>query len=171
MLSGNQAGKWGSAYEPVDPLNGSGLDAALTLNLPLSRLEDRRGLRGELDKLKRLADSSPALSASDQHRQQAVDVLLGGVARKALDLSTEDSKIVNRYSTEHLKTGWLSKRPSTLGHRMLMARRLVEAGCRFVTVGMAGWDNHGNGKHPGVVTGTRMLGSQVDHAVSGCLGT
>ncbi|MFP6900844.1 MAG: DUF1501 domain-containing protein [Opitutales bacterium] len=169
MLSGNRAGGLGPAFAPFDPLNGSGLDSDLNLNLPLSRLEDRRGLRGELDRLRRLADLSPALSASDKHRQQAVELLLGGSARKALDLSAEDPKIVARYSTEHLKTGWLSRRPSTLGHRMLMARRLVEVGCRFVTVGMAGWDNHGNGKHPGVVAGTRMLGSQLDHAVSAFL--
>jgi uncharacterized protein (DUF1501 family) len=50
-----------------------------------------------------------------------------------------------------------------------MARRLCEAGASFVTVGMAGWDNHGNGNHPGVFEGMHTLGLPLDHAVSAFL--
>ena len=50
-----------------------------------------------------------------------------------------------------------------------MARRLCEAGCGFVTVGSAGWDNHGNGKHPGVFEGMHLLGTPLDRAVSAFL--
>ena len=77
--------------------------------------------------------------------------------------------VVERYDTSHMKAGWLVSYPSTLGRRLLMARRLVEAGCRFVTVGMAGWDNHGNQRHPGVFEGMHTLGLPLDHAVGAFL--
>jgi uncharacterized protein (DUF1501 family) len=52
---------------------------------------------------------------------------------------------------------------------MLMARRLVEAGCGFVTVQNAGWDMHADVNNPGVEAGMRMLGPTVDRAVSAFL--
>ena len=52
---------------------------------------------------------------------------------------------------------------------MLLARRLCEAGCRFVTVGSAGWDHHANDKHSGMVEGIRKLGRPLDRAVSAFL--
>ena len=70
-------------------------------------------------------------------------MILSGRVRKALDLADEDPRLVERYDTSSFQTGWLTKHPNTLGRRLLIARRLVEAGCSFVTVGMAGWDNHG----------------------------
>ena len=166
MISGNSPGRIGPTWAAFDPLGGSKINENLQLNLSLKRLEDRRKLLGGLDELDRSTDQSGKMAAFDKHLQQALETILGGVTRNALDLSKEDPRVVERYDTSHLRTGWLNPRPSTLGKRLLMARRLVEAGSRFVTVGMAGWDNHGNGKHPGVVAGTRMLGGQVDHAVS-----
>ena len=47
-----------------------------------------------------------------------------------------------------------------------MARRLVEAGCGFVTVSDCGWDMHSNGNSPKNLGGMTWLGHQVDHAVS-----
>src|SRR5690606_129065 len=48
---------------------------------------------------------------------------------------------------------------------LLMARRLCQAGCGFVTVGSAGWDNHANKIHPDVKDGMELLGRPLDHAV------
>ena len=76
---------------------------------------------------------------------------------------------MEKYDTSKHQVGYLKKRPSTLGRRMLMARRLCEAGCGFVTVGSAGWDNHGNGNHPGVHEGMQFLSPPVDRAVSAFL--
>jgi len=49
---------------------------------------------------------------------------------------------------------------------MLLARRLVERGCGFVTVCDAGWDMHANNNSPKNMEGMKPMGSQVDHAVS-----
>ena len=53
-------------------------------------------------------------------------------------------------------------RKSTLGHQMLMARRLVEAGAGFVTVHSAGWDMHADNNNPPMVKGMNMLGITLD---------
>ncbi len=49
---------------------------------------------------------------------------------------------------------------------MLLARRLCEAGCGFVTVQNPGWDMHADGNNPGIVKGMEMLGRPLDQAVS-----
>ena len=53
-----------------------------------------------------------------------------------------------------------------LGQQMLLARRLCEAGCGFVTVSDCGWDMHANGNSPRFMAGIYPLGRQVDHAVA-----
>lgn len=166
MKASSAAGTFGPGCTPFS--GGAGGEAAddMRLKVPLERLEDRRQLLGSLDRLKNDADSRGDFAASDRFGQQAVDVILGGQTRDALDLGKEDPRIVERYDTSRWQTGWLSKRRSTIGKQLLVARRLVEAGCGFVTVGSAGWDNHGNDKHPGVVGGMNLLGTPLDHAVS-----
>jgi hypothetical protein len=166
MRAGNAAGNLGATCAPFAVNGQSKLQQDMQLALPLDRFEGRRSLLRDLDRLQTKFGQDKSVAALDEFQRQAAEVLLGGEVRKALDLSREDRRIVERYDTSHMQTGWLKKRPSTLGQRMLLARRLCEAGCRFVTVGMAGWDNHDNGKHPGVADGVRMLGAQVDHAVS-----
>ena len=59
--------------------------------------------------------------------------------------------------------------PSILGKQMLLARRLVEAGCGFVTVQIAGWDMHADGNNPGIKDGMEMLGRPLDKALSAFL--
>ena len=56
-----------------------------------------------------------------------------------------------------------------LGKQMLLARRLCEAGCGFVTVSDCGWDMHANGNSPKNMAGLPPLASQVDHAVAAFL--
>jgi uncharacterized protein (DUF1501 family) len=56
-----------------------------------------------------------------------------------------------------------------LGKQMLLARRLVEHGCGFVTVMDAGWDMHSNSNSPRNLGGMYWLGPQVDHAVAAFL--
>ena len=169
MRSGNKAGALGPSNAPFDPLGGGVLNDDLKLNLPFARLNDRRALVDSFDELNRKVDQHSQSAAIGRHRQQALDMILGGKTREALDLNKEDPRLVERYDTSHMRSGWLKKRPSTIGKRLLMARRLAEAGCRFITVGMAGWDNHGNRKHPGVVKGMEVLGRPLDHAVSAFL--
>src|SRR5204862_5626096 len=95
-----------------------------------------------------------------------------GVA-SAFDLSKEDPRTLERYDTSKLfrledatKWGDMRRSSNLLGKQLLLARRLCEAGCGFVTVADAGWDMHSNGNSPKNLEGMKWLGSQVDHAVA-----
>src|SRR5207253_9786023 len=95
-----------------------------------------------------------------------------GVA-DAFDLSKESAKTIARYDTcglfrmEEL-TRWYDMRRASnlLGRQLLLARRLCEAGCGFLTVSDCGWDYHANGNSPKQMAGLPMMGGQVDHAVA-----
>jgi len=88
------------------------------------RLDDRQLLLGELDRMRREVDSDGSIEAMDQFNQQAANLLTSSKVNEAFDLSKEPQQLRERYGMH----GW--------GQRALMARRLVEAGCSFVTVAM-----------------------------------
>jgi hypothetical protein len=142
IVDGSQPGDLGLAYAPFNPDGGGPALNNMTLNVPPSRLDDRRNLLAELDRLKRQADSSGAMIGVDRFRQQAFDVIMGAAA-EAFDVSKEEPHIVERYDTSMFRVGETEIRDCTLGRQMLLARRLVEAGCGFVTVQNSGWDMHG----------------------------
>jgi hypothetical protein len=169
MIKSDAPGQLGSGYAPFRPGGDGQINQDMRLNVPLERLDDRRTLLKAMDRLNRGVDATGSMAALDEYEQRAVDMILGGKVRKALDLANEDPRLVERYDTSRFMKGWLHKSPNTLGKRLLLARRLCEAGCGFVTVGMAGWDNHGNANHPGVADGMRLLGAPLDHAVSAFL--
>jgi hypothetical protein len=87
-----------------------------------TRLNDRTHLLEGMDRLRRDLDSSGLMDAMDQFSRRAVGMLTSPQVRDAFDLSHEPAKLRERY-------GW-----SAYGQRGLMARRLVEAGCPFVTM-------------------------------------
>jgi hypothetical protein len=88
------------------------------------RLDDRLTLRRGFDQLKRDIDSSGVMNSIDSFTAQAVGMLTSDKARTAFDLSLESEETRERYG----KHAW--------GARALLARRLVEAGCSFVTMVM-----------------------------------
>ena len=88
------------------------------------RLEDRAHLLKGFDQLRRSIDTSGVMSAMDQFNQQALTMLTSSTARNAFDLSKEPDALRDRYG----RHAW--------GQRALLARRLVEAGCSFVTMVM-----------------------------------
>jgi hypothetical protein len=150
---------------------GAGQDSLATnmrLNLPAERLADRRQLLAQIDGLRREIDASGVMDGVDKFHQQAAELVLGGAA-SAFDFRQEDSRLVARYDTSAIRIGHKVFRPSTLGQQMLVARRLCEAGCGFVTVHSAGWDMHADGNNPGMVIGMEMLGRTLDKAVSAFL--
>ncbi len=108
------------------------------------------------------------MAAFDKFNEQASNLVLGGAA-KAFDLQSESRSLVERYDTSHIPIGHKEFRASSLGHQMLLARRLCETGCGFVTVHSAGWDMHADGNNPGMVQGMDRLGRSVDKAVSAFL--
>lgn len=157
----------GAAYRAFNP-NGKGDSVRnMTLRIPRERLDDRRALLNSLDQWKSAADRM-AGTGTDRFTEQAFDVILGSAA-KAFDLQSERPNVRERYDTEQFRVGKKVFRTSLLGRHMLMARRLVESGCRFVTVHSAGWDMHADVNNPGIVSGMEMLGRPVDRAVSAFL--
>lgn len=142
----------------------------MQLHLPLDRFENRRSLLFQLDRFQRQLNESEDFASSDSFSQQALDIVVRGVSQ-AFDLSKEDPRLVAQYDTSSFMIGNKKARPkdmrrSTLGAQMLMARRLVEAGCGFVTVQAAGWDNHADGNNPNMKDGMEMLGPPLDQALS-----
>ncbi|MCY2967163.1 MAG: DUF1501 domain-containing protein, partial [Planctomycetota bacterium] len=168
MLSADGPGTLGPAYAPFRPEGKGELNGSLELRIPLERLDDRRSLRLSLDRLKRDTDARGIIAGLDKFEQQAFELILGN-GRQAFELANEDPALIARYDTSHFSTGHKKFRPSTLGRQLLLARRLCEAGCAFITIQNPGWDMHADGNNPGIVTGMEMLGRPVDHAVSAFL--
>jgi hypothetical protein len=170
----SQNGTLSAAYRPFDPSSGGEIIDNMKLQLDSARLDDRRALLQGLDGLRRQADSNGLLESADRFQQQAFDVLARGVA-SAFDLSKEDPKTVERYDTSKFEpTDAVKKRnsyatqfsPVALGKQMLLARRLCESGCGFVTVTCPGWDMHGGGKEFRMDDGLASLTPALDKAAS-----
>ena len=106
------------------------------------RLDGRRGLRASLDNLRRDIDASGMIAGLDTIDQQALDILTSSQLAEALDLSQEDPKVRERYG-KGSKDRYGDGAPRNLEH-FLMARRLVEAGARVVTLNFGRWDFHSN---------------------------
>ena len=105
---------------------------ALSQQLTLDRLENRRSLIAHFDQLRRETDRSGSLDAIDRFDRQAYEMITGEKARRAFEISQEDAKLRERYG----RNPW--------GQSTLLARRLVEAGATFVTCHFGGWDHHWN---------------------------
>jgi uncharacterized protein (DUF1501 family) len=169
------SGSLGAGYGFFDPSGGGELRRNLELRLPRGRFEDRRKLLRQLDTFRREVDATGALDQATAYEQQAFDIIVRGIAQ-AFDLSREDPRIVGRYDTSGLfrleevqRWGDMRRSSNLLGKQLLLARRLCEAGCGFVTVVDAGWDMHSNNNSPRNLGGMNWLGPQVDHAVSAFL--
>tara|TARA_Y100001934_G_scaffold185188_1_gene218729 strand:- start:1195 stop:2589 length:1395 start_codon:yes stop_codon:yes gene_type:complete len=168
VRKGSRPLELGASYAPFEPGDNSSAMNNMKLNLSSQRFEDRRTLLTSLDSWKRRVDDLGMVQGMDRFNQQAVDLLTGG-AVDAIDLTREDPAILAKYNTSQMRIGFKQFRPSMLGHKMLMARRLCEAGAGFVTVHSAGWDMHADGNNPGMQQGMAMLGTTLDHAVAAFL--
>ncbi|MEZ6088438.1 MAG: DUF1501 domain-containing protein [Pirellulaceae bacterium] len=125
-----------AAFRPSGPAQKSMVLSDITLD----RLNDRRALLTSFDRFRREADASRTIEGVDQLYGQALDILSSGKLADALDLSKEDTKVRERYgkgSPDRYGDG----APRNLEH-FLMARRLVEAGARVVTLNFGRWDFH-----------------------------
>ena len=160
-------GQGGNAQRSQTSSQGS-VAADMELNLPRRRLESRRGLLDSIDAFRRKLDADENVQATDEYGQRALDLILGSAA-DTFDLSKEDPRLLDAYDTSSMKIGHKVFRESTLGHQMLLARRMVEAGAGFITIHSAGWDMHADANNPGMVKGMNMLGWTLDKAVSAFL--
>jgi hypothetical protein len=135
-------GKLGAPYFPVEIADPSGSRVAmpqfsLSADIRADRFQERRNLLGAVDDVRRELQSSEAIGRMDQSYQRAVDLLTSTKVRDAFDLAKEPETRRERYGA------------NLFGQSCLMARRLVEAGTRFVQIkwydGPAwdAWDVHG----------------------------
>jgi len=168
-------GDLGASFRAFDPSGGGEIQRNMELRISAERFSDRRHLLSEFDGLRRDIDHKGAMSGADRFQQQAFDVISRGVA-SAFDLSKEDPRVIAAYDTskffrnEDIQRYYDMRRASNLlGKQMLMARRLCEAGCGFVTVSDCGWDMHANENSPRNMTALPAMTGQVDHAVAAFL--
>ncbi len=111
------------------------------------QIGDRRSLLKQFDTLKRETDNSGQLAAMDRFQHRAWDILTSNAARDAFDLDKEPKDLRDKYGFGAAYDPKASNRcgcPSW-AQRMLLARRLVEAGVRLVTVDLRWWDTHVKG--------------------------
>jgi hypothetical protein len=153
VTPGQTASFLGKAYDPF--FIGRNPNAAdfrlpelsLPDDLPLARLDDRRGLLKMLDQQGELLETSATARGIDAFYDRALTMLASPKVKRAFDLSQEPDKLRDAYGR------------TPYGQSCLLARRLVEAGVRFVTVYYSasignsgkgtdgGWDTHGENFH------------------------
>jgi hypothetical protein len=144
----------GEAYTPFifggDPgaadFKVEGLDLAPEV---AARLGTRARLLDQFDRLQRSFNNSSAVDAMDEFDRRALGILLSPQARRAFDLTQEDPRLRDRYGRH------------PYGQRALLARRLVEAGCSFVTMVLE------TPVLPGATYPTGVIYNWDSHAVNG----
>jgi hypothetical protein len=142
-------GYLGPGYAPFrpNPVSNQGISSGssdIRLNgISLERLQDRRRLLLALDRCRRQMDASVELRAQDAAAEAAYDMLASGKVADALDLSKESPKTRERYGDGKPYKFQYDGAP-TVNEHLLIARRLVEAGCRSVSLSYGRWDSHGD---------------------------
>jgi hypothetical protein len=136
-----QPGFLGVAHAPFKP-NGDGAADMVLQGVTLERLRDRKSLLTSFDRFRRDCDQSGMMEGLDAFHRQAFGVLTSSRLAEALDLEREDPKVRERYGfgVNKLRD---DGGPRTLT-QFLLARRLVEAGVRCVTLSFSRWDWHGS---------------------------
>ena len=132
----------GAAYGPFQP-DGEGM-ANMRLNgVSLDQLRDRRTLLAGLDSFRRRVDSSPNMQGADAFTQKAFEVLTSSKLVEAMDLDREAPALRDRYGRGAASPAFGEDAGPHWMDQFLMARRLVEAGVRCVTLSFGSWDRHG----------------------------
>ena len=148
VTPGQHASFLGKAHDPLlvlqDPSAPSFALPELSLpdGIPFERLQERRELQRLIDGQARMLDYSAAARGLDDYYDRAIGMLQSPKLRNAFDLSAEPQHVREAYGR------------TTYGQSCLLARRLVEAGSKFVTVYFSdtiggrstergGWDTHG----------------------------
>src|SRR5262249_47240346 len=132
----------GTAYAAFKP-DGQGMNDLVLKGTSLERIGDRRRLLSSFDKMRREVDTVGQVRGMDAVTQRALGVLTSSKLLDALDVSRESDKVRARYGDGKPYKFQYDGAPTCNDH-LLMARRLVEAGVRVVTLSYGRWDSHGN---------------------------
>lgn len=128
-----------SSFRPTGP----GRSDLVLNGITTDRLSDRRQLLASFDRFRRDWDHSGKMEGMDVFTERAMGILTSSDLFEALDISREDPKVRERYGSgdENRPKGDGAPR---VPQNLLVARRLVEAGVRVVTINYSFWDWHGN---------------------------
>ncbi len=149
---GSQFGPFGIGSDPARS-NYQVRDLMLPPGVDDRRFVTRREIRGVIDDHFRYqSGNAEALGAMDEFYQRAYALISSPAARDAFDITKEKASTKEMYGT------------TDAGPRFLLARRLVEAGVRFVTVSYGGWD-----MHAGIETAMRRQAPGLDQALAGLI--
>lgn len=125
---------------------GEGHKSELSLieDIPLSRLDNRLSLLKDIDRFNRTLDSSGSMEAMDHMTRQAYRILTSGAFSAAMDFDSEDPRVIQHYTPDFSSTGTPSytSEGADAPLKLLLARRLVEAGVRVVSVSLSDFDTH-----------------------------
>jgi len=150
-------GYLGTAYSPFEVEGTPGKGAlrvrgvSLPTNVSLDDLENRNKLLDAFDsRFDQVGKSADVAAGMDKFQQQAMEILRSDKTKVAFDLERENAKVRDAYGSD------------AFGQGALAARRLVQAGVRFVTIGTGGWDTH-NGNFQSLKT--RLL-PQLDKVLA-----
>ena len=135
------AGFLGPSYKSFLP-DGPGLANLKIKASNQSHLDDRKNLLSRFDSLRREVDYSGQIRGMDTLTDKALGVLTSSKLMEALDLSLESEKVRARYGNGQPYQYQYDGSP-TVNEHLLMARRLIEAGVRVVTLSYGRWDSHG----------------------------
>jgi hypothetical protein len=131
----------GFGHTPFMPIGSVKEDMVLN-GITTDRLADRKTLLASIDRFRRDVDSNGVMEGFDSFQTRRFDILTSSRMLDALDLSSEDPKLRDRYGKGTEKEqGDAAPR---LNEQFLLARRLIEAGVRVVTLSYSFWDWHGN---------------------------
>jgi uncharacterized protein (DUF1501 family) len=137
----------------------------LLRGLAVDRLADRKTLLRSFDSLRREADANGAVKAMDAFTEQAFGLLTTSRMADALDLSKEPARVIARYGTGDPKVFMDGNGAPRVPQSLLMARRLVEAGARVVTLNYSKWDWHGGKNAEGRADNSIFLREAEDFPV------
>jgi hypothetical protein len=132
----------GPAHAPFQPNKGGGKEDMVLNGVTLDRLADRRALLKGFDQFRRDIDSSRMMEGVDAFNEQAFGILTSSRLLEALDVEREDPRVRNTYGKGDPRNRD-DGGPKLMEH-FLVARRLVEAGARCVTLAFSRWDHHGD---------------------------
>ena len=136
--SGGFLGLGNASFRPTGP----GRDDLVLQGVTSDRLDNRRNLLTAVDGFRREWDGRRTMEGMDTFTQRAMGILTSSQLFDALDLSKESPQTRERYGTDDASRAQGDGAPR-VPQNLLLARRLVEAGVRVVTVNYSFWDFHG----------------------------
>lgn len=153
----------GAGHAPFSPREQGVENLSLQQDLTLDRLDDRRQLLRELDRLRREIDAKGDLAGHDTFTAQALNIVSSTKVRDAFDISLEPESVRQLYGDPRATYRYGNSDERWDTHAFLQARRLAEAGVPIVTLSMGSWDHHG-----GVIAifpGVRQLLPLLDRSI------